>query len=179
MSRYYSRKKWYSDIKEIIFAILIIGLFGVYVTYRTSLSFVLTALGFFAFSFIVIIFGKVSIFTFVKRMTGVSVQIGQTSQARLLWAALKERGIDAITEYDDGHKRVDLAVLPAKMYIEVDGSQHNWDVQQVISDLKRDNYSDHEGFRTARISNQAIKADINAIADELAKQIRERQETIA
>jgi very-short-patch-repair endonuclease len=101
-------------------------------------------------------------------------KIGQTKYSRLLWAALKERGLDAITEYNDGHKHIDIAILSAKLYIEVDGVQHAENIGQAIADLKRDNYSDKEGFRTIRISNESIHQNLNEIADEIAKQAHER-----
>lgn len=104
------------------------------------------------------------------------VVIGQTPQSRLLWAALKERGVECKTEHFDGHKTIDIAVIPAKLYIEVDGMQHFKDMAQVMADLKRDDYSDREGFRTIRISNSAIEHNINSIADEIARQARERQQ---
>jgi very-short-patch-repair endonuclease len=103
--------------------------------------------------------------------------IGQTQYARNLWAALKERGVDSITEYSDGHKKIDIAILPAKLYIEVDGIQHFKKFDQVVTDLMRDNYSDQDGFRTIRIPNDAIRENINVIADEVARQARERQKS--
>lgn len=100
---------------------------------------------------------------------------GQTKYAQQLRAALKERGIDSIAEYSDGYKTVDLAIPSAKLYIEVDGMQHFKDVKQVISDMKRDDYSHQDGYHTIRVSNFAIRKDVNAIAEEIKNQVEERK----
>ena len=69
------------------------------------------------------------------------IRIAQTKYARLLYGALKQRGINSETEYFDGYKRIDIAIRPARLYIEVDGVQHLNDPDQIIRDLKRDYYS--------------------------------------
>jgi hypothetical protein len=45
--------------------------------------------------------------------------VSASASARLLYDALKARNIDAILEYNDGHKTVDIAVLDAKLFIEI------------------------------------------------------------
>ncbi len=133
-------------------------------------------LDFWPFWVAIIILGVIKQISEGRFSAGFSKQgIGQTKQSRLLWAALKERGIDGQTEYWDGHKHVDIAILPAKLYIEVDGIQHFRNLNQAIADLKRDDYSDQGGFRTIRISNDVIRQDVNMVADEIARQARERQ----
>jgi very-short-patch-repair endonuclease len=97
------------------------------------------------------------------------ITIGQTKYSRRLWAALKQRGVDSTTEYNDGHKHIDLAILPAKLYIEVDGMQHFTDPNQVISDFHRDYYSNKDGFHTWRIPNDMVKYHLNEIADAIVK----------
>jgi very-short-patch-repair endonuclease len=166
MSHWYHKKpKSGASISQAVFALIVFLLFGLYLTYGKSFL-IFLVLG------TLVIFGLVLIFYHRKHT---EVTIGQTKYSRLLWAALKERGVESITEYSDGYKKVDLAVLPAKLYIEVDGLQHSLKTGQVIDDLKRDNYSDKDGFRTMRIPNQAIKDDLNTVADTLAQIIKSRQ----
>ena len=97
---------------------------------------------------------------------------GQTKFSRLLWAALKERDVESITEYPDGHKTIDIAILPAHLYIEVDGIQHLNNPGQMLRDFKRDYYSNTEGFHTLHIHNDDIKHHLNSIADAIAEVVK-------
>lgn len=97
------------------------------------------------------------------------IKIGQTKFSRLLYAALKKRGIEPITEYFDGHKTVDIAILSASLYIEVDGVQHLNKPEQIIRDFKRDYYSTGDEFYTLHIHNDDIKNHLNSIADAIAE----------
>jgi hypothetical protein len=47
-----------------------------------------------------------------------------TEQEQKLYSALLKRGISAELGYKDGYKTVDIALLDAHIYIEVDGIQH-------------------------------------------------------
>ena len=60
-----------------------------------------------------------------------------TEQTRQLHRALGERGVKAELEYFDGHKHVDIAILSARMFIEVDGLQHFTDPVHIEKDFKR------------------------------------------
>lgn len=165
MSRWYYRKlKRSPTISQTVFALIVFASFGLYLTYGKIFL-------------VYLVLGTVLIFTplfIIRRHKRAGITIGQTKCSRLLWAALKERGIDAVTEYSDGHKKVDLAVPSAKLYIEVDGLHHSLELGQVITDLKRDSYSNQEGFRTIRIPNQAIREDLNRVADAVAQEIKNR-----
>ena len=103
------------------------------------------------------------------------IRIGQTKFARLLYVALASRGIESITEYFDGHKHIDIAILPARLYIEVDGVQHLNNPEQIITDFKRDYYSNEGGFYTLHIHNDDIKNHLNSIADAIAEVVREKK----
>lgn len=92
-----------------------------------------------------------------------------TKYAQLLHDELKRRGIDSILEYDDGFKKVDLAILPAKIYVEIDGIQHLTNPKQIIKDFKRDYYSEHDGYYTIRIPNEIMKNHFGGIADAIAE----------
>jgi very-short-patch-repair endonuclease len=98
--------------------------------------------------------------------------IGQTKFARVLYIALKQRGINSITEYFDGHKRIDVAIPDANLYIEVDGIQHLNDPQQMLRDFKRDYYSNSDGFFTLHVHNDDLKNHLNSIADAITEVVR-------
>jgi very-short-patch-repair endonuclease len=100
------------------------------------------------------------------------IKVGQTRFSRLLWAALSKRGIESITEYPDGHKTIDIAILPARLYIEVDGVQHLNNPEQILTDFRRDYYSNSEGFYTLHIHNDDIKNHLNSIADAIAEVVK-------
>jgi very-short-patch-repair endonuclease len=100
------------------------------------------------------------------------VRIAQTKYARLLYGALAKRGVESITEYYDGHKSVDLAILPAQLFIEVDGVHHLNDPNQIITDFKRDYYSERDGFFTLHIHNEDLKNHLNSIADAIVDVVR-------
>jgi very-short-patch-repair endonuclease len=102
------------------------------------------------------------------------IVVGQTRFARLLYGALKQRGVDSITEYFDGHKTVDLAILSAGLYVEVDGVHHLNNPEQIITDFKRDYYSERDGIFTLHVHNEDLKKHLNDIADAIADVVRAR-----
>lgn len=97
-----------------------------------------------------------------------------SNQAKLLYEALIKRGMNAQLEYSDGHKTVDIAVLSARLFIEVDGIQHFTNSEQIIRDFKRNHYSDGDDFSTFYVTNQLIDKYLDEIADALVKVIKER-----
>ena len=102
-------------------------------------------------------------------------KIGQTKYSRLLYGALAHRGIKSVTEYPDGHKTIDIAILPAHLYIEVDGVQHLNKPEQIIADFKRDYYSEKDGFFTLHIHNDDIKNHLNSIANAISEVVKENR----
>jgi very-short-patch-repair endonuclease len=97
-----------------------------------------------------------------------------TSQAIRLSDALKRLHIEHKLEYYDGYKHVDIAVLWAKLYIEIEGRQHGFNPKQVLSDEKRDTSSQKEGFYTKRIPNEWIDRDAQQVAVGVARLARRR-----
>lgn len=97
-----------------------------------------------------------------------------TPQAVKLSKALKSLHIENTLEYSDGFKHVDLAILNAKIYIELDGSQHAFDPQQVCIDDDRDQYSIKDGFITKRYPNAYIDSDVDRIALGIAFLVNKR-----
>jgi len=95
-----------------------------------------------------------------------------TDYAIALYFALKDRGMPAELEKYDGHKTIDIAIVEAKVNIEVDGSHHNRDSKQARADLRRTLFSFKKGYFTLRIPNSLIRADlIEDIADDIVEML--------
>ncbi len=92
-----------------------------------------------------------------------------TKHAISLHAALTQVGVEAHLEHHDGHKSVDIYVPKAKLYIEVDGSQHYTEAMQIQSDFERDHRSDDAGFHTMHITNHAVDTEVMKIARAIRK----------
>ena len=90
-------------------------------------------------------------------------------QAKALYDALFQRGINAELEYSDGHKTVDIAILNPRIYIEVDGIQHFTDPDQILRDFKRYHFSDGDDFNTFYVTNQIIETHLNEVVEALVK----------
>lgn len=88
-----------------------------------------------------------------------------TPIAKALYIELKRRGVPAELEKWDGTKTIDIAVVDARVNIEVDGGQHNYNSNQAFADLKRTLYSFKKGYLTLRIPNSLVKHDIQKTAD--------------
>lgn len=84
-----------------------------------------------------------------------------TPYEKKLHAALRREKINALLQYTDGHKTIDIAIKDASLYIEVDGPYHQ-SLEQQITDSLRDLYSRKAGFDTIRIPNSRVH---NSIAD--------------
>lgn len=96
-----------------------------------------------------------------------------TPQVMALVEALRERGVYVEREHSDGHKHIDIFIPEAKIYIEVDGAQHDMRPKQVFADLNRDYFSAKEGFFTKHITNQEIENHLETIANAIAKVVKE------
>jgi very-short-patch-repair endonuclease len=95
-------------------------------------------------------------------------------QAQMLYEALVKRGITCEPEYFDGHKHVDIAVLSARMFIEVDGLNHFVVAEQIIRDFKRSHYSDGDDISTFYVTNQIIDKYLDRVVEALIKVIESR-----
>lgn len=82
-----------------------------------------------------------------------------------MYFALRERGVPAQLEKDDGFKTIDIAVPSVKVNIEVDGQHHNYSSRQAMSDLKRTLHSYKKGYATLRIPNSLLRDDLERAAD--------------
>lgn len=88
-----------------------------------------------------------------------------THESRSLYFELRKRGVPAELEKFDGHKTIDIAVVDAKVNIEVDGMQHNYSQKQALADLKRTYFAFKKGYLTLRIPNSLVKNHIEETAD--------------
>lgn len=84
-----------------------------------------------------------------------------TPYEQLLHAALVNNGVNAQLQYFDGYKTVDIAILSARLHIEVDGSQHG-NARQGFTDLWRTYYSmQNDDIYTLRIPNALISHNVD------------------
>ncbi len=88
-----------------------------------------------------------------------------TRETIQLYFSLKDRGVPAELEKFDGHKAIDIAVVEARVNIEVDGPQHNSDYRQALADLKRTYYSFRKGYLTLRIPNSLVRNNLQETAE--------------
>ena len=94
------------------------------------------------------------------------VKLTQTTKETIgLYFLLKERGVPASLELLDGDKAIDIAVEDAKVNIEVEGPQHNFDCKQALSGLQRAFHAFKKGFLTLRIPNSLVRKNLEETAD--------------
>jgi len=101
-----------------------------------------------------------------------------TPEALKLYQALKKRGVPATLEKFDGFKHIDIAIPQAKVNIEVDGGQHNFDHKQALADLKRTFYSFKKGYVTLRIPNSLVREHLEETADYITDFLNESLEQL-
>ena len=101
-----------------------------------------------------------------------------TDEATRLYLSLKRRGVPAELEKFDGFKTIDIAVVDAKVNIEVDGHQHVSNPTQALSDLKRTYHSLQKGYFTLRIPNALIREYLEETADYITTFLLENKNKI-
>jgi len=102
-----------------------------------------------------------------------------TPHEQMLYDALIKRGVDAKLGHNDGHKTVDIAILPAKVFIEVDDLGHFTNPEQIMRDFDRNHFSDGDDFRTFYVTNQIIDHFVDKVADALVQVIKKRSNDFA
>ena len=98
-----------------------------------------------------------------------------TKQTRALYEELNKRGVQGKLEYWDGHKHIDIAILEAGIFIEIDGMQHFMDPKEIERDFKRNHYSEGDDFNTIHIPNIVIDNYLERVADAVAKVAKSRK----
>lgn len=101
-----------------------------------------------------------------------------TAQALKLSKALNDIDIKHTLEYNDGFKHVDIAIEYAKLYLELDGSQHAFSPKQMCADDERDKHSLRDGYITKRISNVWVDKDVDKLAVSIASLANKRYREI-
>jgi hypothetical protein len=96
-----------------------------------------------------------------------------TKETINLYFSLRERGVPAELEKFDGYKTVDIAVVEARVNIEVDGEQHFNNADQAFDDLQRTFFSFKKGFLTLRIPNVLVKQNLKQTADYVTEFLNE------
>lgn len=98
-----------------------------------------------------------------------------TKFAVILNNELLKRGINTELEFWDGHKHIDIAILSARLYIEIDGKDHFTNPGCIERDFKRTHYSDKKNFNTFHIPNIFIKYHCVALANGIEKLVKIRE----
>ena len=98
-----------------------------------------------------------------------------TPQAIKLSNALKALDVKHKLEHDDGFKHVDIAIESAKLYLELDGTQHGFSPNQMCVDDERDRHSKRDGFDTKRIPNAWVDQNVDRLAASIAVLVNKRQ----
>lgn len=94
-----------------------------------------------------------------------NISQNSTPEALSLYLELRKRDVPAELEKWDGYKHIDIAIVEAKINIEIDGMHHSFDPQQAKSDLMRTYYSFMKGYYTLRIPNQLVRSHLDETAD--------------
>jgi len=99
--------------------------------------------------------------------------IESTQESIDLYFALKIRGVLAELEKCDSYKAVDIAIPEAKVNIEVDGAQHNFNHRQALADLQRTYFSFLKGYVTFRIPKVLVHRYLDDTADYITEMLNE------
>ncbi len=91
------------------------------------------------------------------RMKKLVEQHGTPIEAIQLYYGLKDAGVNAMLEWWDGKKSVDIAISRVKLNIEIDTKYHMLTHEQAINDLEEAMHSFKNGFTTIRIPHVLIK----------------------
>ncbi|SDL82503.1 hypothetical protein [Kriegella aquimaris] len=93
----------------------------------------------------------------LKRMEKLMKSKGTPLEAIQLYYGLKEEGINAMLEWWDGKKSVDIAISRVKLNIEIDATYERMTHEQAINDLEEAMHSFKNGFTTIRIPHVLIQ----------------------
>ena len=78
-------------------------------------------------------------------------------EAIQLYYGLKEAGVNAMLEWWDGKKSIDIAISRVKLNIEIDDQYDKLSHEQAINDLEEDMHSFKNGFTTVRIPHVLVR----------------------
>ena len=99
-----------------------------------------------------------------------------TDAEQLLWSRLRRKqllGVQFYRQTPIGNYVVDFYAPLAKLVVEVDGSQH-LEGEQVVADVKRDEYLASQGLRVLRFDNLQVLREIEVVMEVIFGVVRER-----
>lgn len=94
-----------------------------------------------------------------------------TLQERILWKLLRNSNINNLKfkrQYPIGNYIVDFICIEKMLVIEIDGGQHNEDLN-IKLDNERTKYLESRGFRVLRFWNTDIDKNLGGVYQELMK----------
>ena len=86
------------------------------------------------------------------------------NEATKLYLSLKKRDVPAELEKFNGYKTIDIAIVDAKVNIEVLGPHQHFKYKRALTDLKQTLYSFQDGYLTLRIPDVLIKKNLEKTA---------------
>jgi very-short-patch-repair endonuclease len=95
------------------------------------------------------------------------LRTNQTDAEKKLWwrlRVLKREGFHFRRQVPIDHLIVDFACYSARLVIEVDGGQHNWD-EHAQADRRRDAYLRSQGFRVLRFWNNDVLSNPDGVEE--------------
>lgn len=101
------------------------------------------------------------------RMEKLMEQNGTPIEAIQLYYGLKASGVNAMLEWWDGKKSVDIAISRVKLNIEIDCEYNMMTHEQAINDLEDAMHSFKNGFTTIRIPHVLIKHYLKETVDNI------------
>ena len=94
-------------------------------------------------------------------------QIKTSAETIELYLSLRLRGVPAELEKFDGHKTVDIAIVNAKINIEVDGPHQKYTHEQALLDMQQSLHSFQKGYLTLRIPNALVNENLEETANSI------------
>lgn len=95
-----------------------------------------------------------------------------TKEERRLWYDFfKKLPITANRQKVIGRYVVDFYVADARLVVELDGSQHYENQEQIVSDFERDEYLKRIGLVVLRYSNLDIQKSFEAVCEDILSHI--------
>jgi very-short-patch-repair endonuclease len=101
-----------------------------------------------------------------------------TPEAIKLSKALTDLEVKHQLEAYDGYKHVDISIESAKLYIELEGSQHGLSSKQMLADDDRDRHSSKSGYLTKRIPNSWVNQNPHRLANSIRTLAEKRERGI-
>lgn len=99
----------------------------------------------------------------------------QSSDAETrLWESLRRKQVNGLRfrrQFPLGSYFGDFVCLPARLVVEVDGSQHG-EAVQILHDTRRTEFLEREGFRVIRFSASDVMVNLAAVLDGIEAALR-------